>query len=244
MESSMLNIIPQTKICTKCKVEKSIEMFHKHKAKKDGLHCDCKECAKAYQQANTEKIAEYNKAYKKSNNKRIKARDRIYNQTNSDKKKEYQQANREAIAANQKAYRQANKEKLAEYIKKYQKDNPELLKAYKQTNAEKISEYQKAYKQSPMGKAAIKNSEHKRRSITKQGDITSAQLLELEQSAKVCYWCGVSLKGKKVHIDHYVPLAKGGKHTLSNLVISCSHCNLVKNAKDPIEFAQSIGKLF
>ena len=92
-------------------------------------------------------------------------------------------------------------------------------------------------------KASAKNSKHKRRAIEKKGDVTSSQILELQNNAKTCYWCNVSLKNKNIHIDHYVPLSKGGMHTLNNLVVSCSKCNLTKNAKDPYSFAISIGKL-
>jgi 5-methylcytosine-specific restriction endonuclease McrA len=33
------------------------------------------------------------------------------------------------------------------------------------------------------------------------------------------------------HQDHVVPLARGGKHALSNLVPACAKCNLRKSAK-------------
>lgn len=64
-----------------------------------------------------------------------------------------------------------------------------------------------------------------------------------KKCTKVYYWCSCSLKNKTTHIDHYEPLSRGGAHTISNLVVSCSNCNLRKRAKDPIEFAQSIGRL-
>lgn len=88
-----------------------------------------------------------------------------------------------------------------------------------------------------------KNIQQRRRSIKKIGDVTTNQMLELQNNAKICYWCSIPLKGKNMHIDHYVPLSKGGEHTLSNLVVSCSTCNQKKNAKDPILFANSIGRL-
>lgn len=162
--------------------------------------------------------------------------------------KAYSKVNAEKIALKNKIYREVNKEKYAEHQKAYYQENRDMIlehvKKYRQENREIVLERKKAYYQTPRGKAEKRNSNHKRRTIKQQGDITNQQFLELQQSAKTCYWCGVSLKGKEVHIDHYVPLSKGGEHTLSNLVISCSHCNLTKGVKDPIEFARSIGKLF
>jgi len=227
----------KTKLCPKCQTEKSVELFSKDKTTKDGLQTRCKECAKAYQQtnaeANKEKIAKQGKSYREANKEKIAKRKKAYREANKDKRAEYIKTHADRIAAQMKEYRQSNASKIVEYRKKYN-----------QNNASKLVEYRKAYFQTPIGKAAKKNSNHKRRSITKQGDVTTQQLLELQQNAKACYWCGISLKGKKVHVDHYVPLKLGGEHALNNLVVSCSHCNQNKHAKDPIKFANSIGKLF
>ena len=196
----------ETKVCTKCGVEKSLEMFYKDKAKKDGLQGKCKECVKAYKQANAEKISE-------------RARD-------------YYQANHEVILKQTKAYRQANAEKTSEHKKEYYQDN-----------REKIAEYYKAYFQTQTGKAIAKNSRHKRRAKTKQGDVTTQQLLELKNNAKTCFWCGAPLDDT-AHVDHFYPLSTGGEHTLSNLRMSCPSCNQRKGNKDPYVFAKIIGKGF
>ena len=45
------------------------------------------------------------------------------------------------------------------------------------------------------------------------------------------------------HVDHIVPLAKGGQHVASNIQILCPTCNVRKSAKDPIDFMQSRGFL-
>lgn len=60
-----------------------------------------------------------------------------------------------------------------------------------------------------------------------------------------CGFCRVPLQsGRKVHLDHIVPLSKGGLHDDANLQLLCQECNLKKRDKDPIEFAQSNGRLF
>lgn len=83
----------------------------------------------------------------------------------------------------------------------------------------------------------------RRRAQEKSGDSTRV-IHQWEMSApKTCYWCGKN-KLKVYHVDHYQPLSKGGRHEVSNLVIACPRCNLTKNARDPYDFARSIGRLF
>lgn len=125
-----------------------------------------------------------------------------------------------------------NKEKILSKNRKYYK-----------ANKEKISEQKREYRKTVSAKASDFNKRSKRRSIEKKGDVSILDITNIKQNAKVCYWCHKPLKDLKVHIDHYIPLAKGGKHTLSNLVVSCQSCNNKKHAKDPIEFANSIGRL-
>ncbi len=50
-----------------------------------------------------------------------------------------------------------------------------------------------------------------------------------------CVLCGVTAKeGAKLHVDHILPIAKGGKTELSNLRTLCEDCNLGKSDKyDP-----------
>jgi hypothetical protein len=47
-----------------------------------------------------------------------------------------------------------------------------------------------------------------------------------------CIYCG----GPFQHLDHFVPLSRGGAHGLSNLVPSCQLCNLRKHDKLPTEW--------
>lgn len=51
-----------------------------------------------------------------------------------------------------------------------------------------------------------------------------------------CYWCHRQTKVKKRHLDHIIPLAKGGADSVANLCVSCPNCNRRKSAKLPFEF--------
>lgn len=49
--------------------------------------------------------------------------------------------------------------------------------------------------------------------------------------ANKCAYCG---KKRKLQIDHIIPIAKDGPHTLRNLAPACKACNESKSAK-PVE---------
>ena len=51
----------------------------------------------------------------------------------------------------------------------------------------------------------------------------------------LCYWCEKPVNDN-YHLDHLIPLSKGGLHSIGNVVISCPKCNVVKNNKTPDEF--------
>lgn len=92
-------------------------------------------------------------------------------------------------------------------------------------------------------KFIVFNYDSKRRAIKKDGDSFMKVKLWAEKQKKICYWCNIDCTDN-YHIDHYVPLAKGGLHTVDNLVISCAKCNMTKSAKDPFKFANEVGRLF
>lgn len=48
-----------------------------------------------------------------------------------------------------------------------------------------------------------------------------------------CAYCGRGESdGVKLHIDHLVPVASGGKNEIENLVTACQSCNLGKSASN------------
>ena len=57
--------------------------------------------------------------------------------------------------------------------------------------------------------------------------------------------CGICRTGVKsgYHLDHIMPIARGGRHEPRNLQLLCGPCNLRKSARDPIHHMQSIGRL-
>ncbi len=62
----------------------------------------------------------------------------------------------------------------------------------------------------------------------------------LQRDGFCCQLCGVtSANGVTLHVDHRVPLAKGGSNADDNLWTLCDHCNLGKSDSEIIEPARS-----
>lgn len=53
-----------------------------------------------------------------------------------------------------------------------------------------------------------------------------------------CIYCGTSEDeaGRPHHVDHLVPVSAGGRHHISNLVLSCASCNSSKGNKPFFQF--------
>lgn len=55
----------------------------------------------------------------------------------------------------------------------------------------------------------------------------------LKRDRFTCQKCGATAKdGAKLHVDHIIPVSKGGQTTMSNLQTLCERCNIGKSNKD------------
>ena len=56
----------------------------------------------------------------------------------------------------------------------------------------------------------------------------------------LCYWCLWPTERSDRHVDHVIPLVRGGAHAAENLRISCRHCNVSKGDEEPDLFAARV----
>ena len=150
-----------------------------------------------------------------------------------------------------KEYRERNAQKMREWANEsYARHKPArnmYNKKYNELNRDKMNEWKRAYHHKNKDKdwyiVSKRNSGNKRRAIkrsTSDGTIpynvkyplnTELETLLGLQGNK-CYICDTDLnKGK--HLDHHVPLSRGGTHTIDNVVWLCPTCNRQKFSKVP-----------
>jgi hypothetical protein len=79
------------------------------------------------------------------------------------------------------------------------------------------------------------------RVLNAEGTHTKADIQAQYQSQKGLCWHCSKLVGDDYHVDHLVPLVRGGSNGPRNIVISCPICNFSKGSKLPYEWN---GRLF
>ena len=78
-----------------------------------------------------------------------------------------------------------------------------------------------------------KNARTYRRTISKRTSqhrhyFTRDEVIRRDNAT--CHLCGKTCEPHEIHIDHVIPLARGGQHTLDNVKVACAHCNMSKGA--------------
>lgn len=164
--------------------------------------------------------------------------------------------NRERASATKKAWYRSHQEHVAEYREAHREHYRRLRKAryWRQSNKERQAglEYRRANPQKVSERLRRYRAEHpekerahaaKRRALKSQshGTHTPADVaLQYRSQCGRCWWCGTDV-GEDYHVDHLIPLTRGGGNGPENLVISCPSCNMRRQDKLASEWA---GRLF
>lgn len=164
----------------------------------------------------------YGKAYNLANKEKIRAQ-----------KQEYYAANREKLLAKRKTYVLANPEKVRLKLQEYRAKNREKIrtkqKACRLADLEKVRKYARdAYARNPEVSLLRNRARTTRTSNPSDETVAYAKILRNDP----CSYCGAPTE----HLDHIVPLSKGGDHDWTNLTAACASCNLSKGTDSLLHF--------
>jgi 5-methylcytosine-specific restriction endonuclease McrA len=207
------------KACSKCGNTQPLENFRANKASKDGRQSACKSCQKAFYHANREQYREINRKsrLKRSGEARLKDR-------------EYYLRNRKQIIARVRAWERENTDRVRATRKRtYDRDRAHWVnqtRQWRQANRERARKLDNI-------------SAHRRRSRIQRSSsfrITEKEIARLRNSA--CVYCGDC---KQIELDHIIPIARGGNHSIGNIAPACQKCNRSKGAKTITEWRKRNG---
>ncbi len=192
-----------------------------------------------YRQEHRQELNDIAIEYRKENKEEIREKAKIRNKREDVRTKTYARRNwrmqndsefRERIARHtRKASRKwyyKNREEILAKLEQQRADNPEFYKAkakkawakYNALHPEVAPACNVRRRAVIKGAAAEDFNEPEHRAWLK------------EWQENTCFHCNKAF-GVSPHIDHVVPIAKGGPHTRLNLCMSCASCNQSKNDK-------------
>lgn len=235
-----METVEAVKRCSKCGVEKPLGEFCKAKLGKYGVRGECKAC-----------MREYQTRYRAENKDKRRSWQCQWRQRNPEYQAKYYAKNRDKWLAYYAKYYAENRDIKLEYAAKYRaryraenRDKERKRKAkYYAENKDKRLAYTKRWQRANPDKRHASKHRRRARKLGNGGTHTAAEMREQFTRQKgICYYCDHKLihpfqpkpktTTKRVaHWEHIIPLARGGRNDLSNLVWACMDCNLSKHDK-------------
>lgn len=216
--------------------------------------------AKKYKESHFEIVRERQKKYTKRLDPEVKAarkeaRQAVVNSPEavavrkkkaSEGQKRWRASNKEKVAALARVYGKKNRDKLREKDRQRRASNPEKYKKqnqeYYKKNKEKIDKKKKEWLlKNPHHRSEVDRRRRARKANNGYEKYTWQEVIQTYGSN--CYLClkPIDLTAERqtgrpgweegLHIDHFVPIVKGGPDTLANVRPTHGRCNLSKGSQ-------------
>jgi len=157
--------------------------------------------------------------------------------------REYRKKRGEELRAKRRMRYKINPEKIKQSAYCWREKNPEKVAAWRINNAEYDKQRKKLWAKNNPEKVQIKHNRRRARLLNnKYEKYTIKQVLDLYGS--LCHICGIAIDLKasrrvgigdnwqnSLHIDHVIPIARGGGDILENVRPSHAICNMKKGAR-------------
>lgn len=218
------------KLCTRCGITQRREAFSREARARDGLRSWCKSCCseyhREYRKEHRDDLNQASSDYYRANRSRLLSRARLRYFENKEAKADYdrwyRERNKGMISSRRRRYYKANVEKIAQYKREYYRKN-----------APKVREKVRRWHEENPDKAREHSNLRRARKVHAWGSHTADDARDIfERQGGTCLYCGKRLD-KAAHLDHFIPLSRGGRNSRENLAWACSSCNRSKGAQLP-----------
>lgn len=177
-------------------------------------------------EAELERKRQRERARRLANLEELRARSRAYTQAhpaeNRARAKAWALANKARVRANRKRWVAAHREQLNGLNRKWRKNN-----------AAKMREFIDVWKKKNPDKTRAQRFRDRSRREQARGFASAAQILErVHFYGDRCAYCD----GAFEHVDHVIPLSRGGTNWPANLRPACRSCNTSKGARSLQDF--------
>lgn len=205
------------------------------------------EMTSEYYELHKDEIRKRQKEYYENNKSFFAEKNKKWREDNKEKVVQYRENKKELRKEQGKAWREKNKEHLASKMREYRKTKPEIIRRTEQKRNRskeqrmKFNEYHKVWRKNNPDKLT-QYTLNRRARKNDNSDLTDQEIIaQRELQNGLCHYCGLPLDNKgRGHVEHKTPLSRGGRNTKSNIVISCSKCNLEKGMKTEEEYIEHL----
>lgn len=132
--------------------------------------------------------------------------------------------------------RQRNRAHYNQRAREHYARNPERFRTasanYRAANPQRVAETFKKWSQANPEKARERGARRRARR-EQNGIFIVSQKERLRLYGSPCFYCG---SNEQIQIDHVIPIARGGRHSIGNLVAACAKCNNFKRARFIMEW--------
>jgi 5-methylcytosine-specific restriction endonuclease McrA len=150
-----------------------------------------------------------------------------WQQDNRAKRKEYMRRYYEANKARwEESYAQLDSEANREKARRWAREHPER-------NRERVQQWARDNPEKRRAQRALRRYRE-----NGSGTLSAADIMQMyDDQDGLCAYCEIPLFGE-YHLDHMIPVSRGGIHDWSNIAIACQPCNQRKHAKTAEEFVR------
>jgi hypothetical protein len=226
--------------CTECGEFKPATTEYFLQYKNGHLRRPCKAClnkrSAKWRAENPNRKSEYEKAWYAEHSERQRERRKVYYYTNHERVLDYARtwgaANKEAIAERRKNDRQEIRDRRNARSRSWYAENREYA-----------AQYAKAYNEANPDVRRAQEQRRRAREAQAGGTISASDLADIRAAQTdskgrlICWRCGKPIKSNP-HLDHWIPLAKGGTNDAGNLHYMHAKCNMTKHTKHPTDIGR------